>query len=84
MIKKNIIREKRKLRDIKNLLTSEYKILERNDSKNTFVVLFTGPKDSIYENGFWKVFVSLPEEYPFKSPSIGFLNKIFHPNIDWR
>ncbi|KAL4442348.1 hypothetical protein ABPG74_005689 [Tetrahymena malaccensis] len=77
---------KRKERDIAKLLMSDYKILQNKPSKqfHELSLQFDGPKNTPYEEGSWEVYVLIPEQYPYKSPSIGFLNKIFHPNIDFQ
>jgi len=64
------------------LMMSDFNVQMVGDSATEFTVLFRGPKDSPYEGGVWKVHVELPPTYPYKSPSIGFMNKIYHPNVD--
>lgn len=74
--------KKRIEKDVTKLLLSEYDVILRDETKlNDFSVAFYGPKNSPYEDGIWQVNVHLPDQYPYKSPSIGFSNKIFHPNI---
>ncbi|KAF4541273.1 Ubiquitin-conjugating enzyme h [Lasiodiplodia theobromae] len=56
-------------------LMSDYEVTLVNDnSKSSMCAPFAG--------GLWKIHVELPDQYPYKSPSIGFVNRIFHPNID--
>ena len=75
---------KRREKDVMRLMMSGKFEVTLQDENNTseFEVLIEGPKDSNYEGGYWQVRVILPENYPYKSPSIGFKNRIFHPNID--
>eukprot|EP00227_Mantoniella_beaufortii_P010835 CAMPEP_0197580118 /NCGR_PEP_ID=MMETSP1326-20131121/3988_1 /TAXON_ID=1155430 /ORGANISM="Genus nov. species nov., Strain RCC2288" /LENGTH=169 /DNA_ID=CAMNT_0043143777 /DNA_START=333 /DNA_END=838 /DNA_ORIENTATION=+ len=74
---------KRREMDVtKLMMLGEYGVELVNDSMQEFYVHFHGPKDSPYEGGVWKVHVELPEGYPYKSPSVGFVNRIFHPNVD--
>lgn len=63
-------------------MMSDYTVETINDGLTEFNVEFHGPKESLYEGGVWKIRVELPDAYPYKSPSIGFVNKIYHPNVD--
>ncbi|KAG9395266.1 Ubiquitin-conjugating enzyme [Carpediemonas membranifera] len=73
---------KRMLMDVRKLQMGSYKVHMNGDRLDDFYVWFDGPKESPYEGGRWKVHVQLPENYPYRSPSIGFTSRIFHPNID--
>lgn len=64
------------------MLMSDYEVTLVNDNMQEFYIKFKGPTETPFEGGVWKVHVELPDQYPYKSPSIGFTNRIFHPNID--
>eukprot|EP00760_Papus_ankaliazontas_P011571 PhM_4_TR14857/c0_g1_i1/m.26130/K10576/UBE2H, UBC8; ubiquitin-conjugating enzyme E2 H len=72
---------KRREIDLTKLAMRDFEIHGTN-SVGEFWVTFVGPKDTPYENGVWNVHVELSDRYPYKSPSLGFANRIFHPNVD--
>eukprot|EP01083_Nonionella_stella_P087811 244450_1 len=74
---------KRRDMDVMKLMMSDHEVtLSQEDDISDLYVQFKGPEDSPYEGGSWKVHIVLPIQYPFRSPSVGFSNRIFHPNID--
>ena len=48
----------------------------------TFNVLISGPEESPYENGCFKLELFLPSEYPMAPPKVRFLTRPYHPHID--
>ena len=77
-----MLSKKRRERDISKLKQKGFDIEREGDQD--IVVTFEGPSETLYEQGLWKIRVHLPNEYPYKSPSLGFINKIYHPNIDFQ
>ncbi|XP_010247939.1 PREDICTED: ubiquitin-conjugating enzyme E2 4-like [Nelumbo nucifera] len=73
---------KRRDMDVMKLMMTDHKVETVKDSVSEFIVEFNGPPNSLYSGGVWKVRVQLPDAYPYKSPSIVFVNRIYHPNID--
>ena len=77
-----LLSKKRRERDIARLKQKGFQV-ERL-SEQDIRVSFHGPPDTLYTGGIWHIRVHLPAEYPYKSPSLGFLHKIYHPNIDFQ
>ncbi|KAK6142794.1 hypothetical protein DH2020_023142 [Rehmannia glutinosa] len=66
---------KRREMDLMKLMMSDYKVEMINDGSG-------GSIRCPYHGGVWKIRVELPDAYPYKSPSIVFINKMYHPNVD--
>ena len=55
-----------------------------NEDSNDSIWYFylSGPSDTIYKNGKFKIKIQFTDEYPYEPPIVTFLTKIYHPNIN--
>jgi ubiquitin-conjugating enzyme (huntingtin interacting protein 2) len=56
--------------------------IEVEDEDMSQVTAFlSGPPDSPYAGGTFKIQILLPKTYPFDPPAVNFVTKVWHPNI---
>ncbi|GAQ36695.1 ubiquitin conjugating enzyme [Aspergillus niger] len=77
--------QKRIAKELAELVESppEGIVVKLADESNlyTWNVYMDGPEKSPYQNGKFLLNLSLPNEYPFKPPTVSFKTKIYHPNV---
>lgn len=83
---KPVIRNNRVINDLKCLVDNDIKdtIHDVNINDNIYsehILILKGPSETPYENGFFKLSIILPSDYPYKPPKMKFLTKMYHPNI---
>jgi ubiquitin-protein ligase len=76
--------------DLTKLMMAGYEVEQIHDEDNwtwtdscqEFFVKFQGPQDTLYEGATYKIQVGIPDQYPYYPPSLAFVSKVYHPNID--
>ncbi|CAK5270975.1 unnamed protein product [Mycena citricolor] len=62
------------------LLTSSSGLVD-DDNLYEWDILIIGPRDTLYEGGFFKARLSFPPEFPLLPPKMRFITPMWHPNI---
>jgi ubiquitin-conjugating enzyme E2 G1 len=52
-----------------------------DDQIDDWNIIFEGPKDSVYQGGYFQVKMKFPQDYPNSPPEMIFKTKMWHPNI---
>ena len=77
-----IERLKFELQNINELKDFNITALPNNENLYEWVACISGPKDTPYVDGAFKLSIVFPKNYPFTPPSINFITKIYHCNIN--
>uniref|UniRef100_A0A914CBB0 E2 ubiquitin-conjugating enzyme n=1 Tax=Acrobeloides nanus TaxID=290746 RepID=A0A914CBB0_9BILA len=76
-----ITRETRDIQESADLLRQGILIEVNENNLMKIKAQVTGPEESCYEGGIFKVDIQVPSDYPFRPPKCRFETKIWHPNV---
>ncbi|XP_028254928.1 uncharacterized protein LOC114431579 [Parambassis ranga] len=78
-------KDKRILEELKNLHCDPHPYFNIFPSESDFTfwkILMEGPPDTPYEKGVFELFCQFGSEYPVKPPTVRFVTRIYHCNIN--
>ena len=74
-------RLKKELSELQKDTNAGVTVTPKGDQLTELEGTITGPDDTPYAGGFYRISISIPSGYPFEPPKMKFLTKVWHPNI---
>lgn len=76
-----ILKELRRARKDNN---DEFAFRADEENIRNWSAVIKAPAETPYENFYYKIQISIPEDYPIEPPTAKFITPIFHPNIHFK
>eukprot|EP01132_Coremiostelium_polycephalum_P010333 gene10333-12686_t len=70
------------IKQFENDSDPEYRVYVSESDFTNWKIILKGPKGTKYEGGSWVLSVTFPEMFPFVHPTVRFLTKIYHVNVN--
>ena len=71
--------------ELKKMKKENLKMIRAGPKNDTnlfeWEAFINGPENSPYEGGVFELEVKIPQDYPYKPPSVKFVTYVYHPNI---
>ena len=67
-----------------NLEMKEIELYQFNDENGNAIFVIHGPMDTPYEGFSFRVSFAIGPEFPFKPPSVQFIDPIWNPFVDFK
>jgi ubiquitin-conjugating enzyme (huntingtin interacting protein 2) len=74
-------RLKKELSELQKDTNAGVTVTPKGDQLTELEGTITGPDDTPYAGGFYRISISIPSGYPFEPPKMKFMTKVWHPNI---
>ncbi|PHJ16137.1 ubiquitin-conjugating enzyme [Cystoisospora suis] len=72
------------VREAQRLNDPQVQLFANQENLFEWTAVVAGPAESPYQKGKWKLRLTCSQTYPLTPPTVTFLTKCFHPNVDFR
>jgi len=81
---RRMLKEIKALQEERGLTKDVFLWRPEEDNLHRWKAWIQGPADTPFQDAYFELIITVPDEYPLRPPSVSFLTKVFHPNVHYK